>query len=100
MSDAALRMKLTFKESATYPGFGWIDPITMPSGALVDESAASDIIEAFDALIEERDTLSAQLAEAHSLLDRIQEYAHDHSTGPSVPDALWEIKHLTATGGG
>lgn len=25
------------------------------------------------------------------LLDKIQDYALEHSTGPAVPDALWEI---------
>lgn len=27
-------------------------------------------------------------------LQSIQEYAHDHSTGPAVPDALWEVRRM------
>jgi len=28
------------------------------------------------------------------LLIEIAEYAHNHSTGPTVPDALWEVRQM------
>lgn len=28
------------------------------------------------------------------VLRAIHSYAHDHSTGPAVPDALWEIRSM------
>ena len=39
------------------------------------------------ALVTERDALRA-------LLLKIGDYAHDHSTGPAVPDALWEVRSM------
>lgn len=27
-------------------------------------------------------------------LQKIGDYAHDHSTGPAVPDALWEVRSM------
>jgi hypothetical protein len=27
-------------------------------------------------------------------LNEIAEYAHEHSTGPAVPDSLWEIRRM------
>jgi hypothetical protein len=30
----------------------------------------------------------------NAALDRIGDYAHDHSTGPAVPDALWEVRRM------
>lgn len=46
-------------------------------------------------------TLTAELGErrerAAALEDRLREigdFAHDHSTGPAVPDALWEVRAM------
>ena len=32
------------------------------------------------------------------LLTEIGNYAHDHSTGPAVPDALWTIREMAYDG--
>ncbi len=32
------------------------------------------------------------------LLEAIGDYAHDHSTGPAVPDALWEVRRMAYEG--
>lgn len=39
----------------------------------------------------ERDALRDGL---HDKLIEIGNFAHDKSTGPAVPDALWEIRHM------
>lgn len=33
-----------------------------------------------------------------ALLTEIGHYAHDHSTGPAVPDALWTIRGMAYDG--
>jgi len=38
--------------------------------------------------------LQASLAEANGMLVNIGDYAQAHSTGPAVPDALWEIRRM------
>ena len=32
------------------------------------------------------------------VLRAIHSYAHDHSTGPTAPDALWEIRSMAGAG--
>ena len=40
------------------------------------------------------DELQQRLAEAESALPDIGDFAHDQSTGPAVPDALWEVRRM------
>jgi len=47
-----------------------------------------------DALLEERERLTRELLNVYEVITRIGDYAHDHSTGPSAPDALWEIRNM------
>jgi len=47
-----------------------------------------------DALLTEQDRLIRELIKANEVIARIGDYAHDHSTGPSVPDALWKIRNM------
>lgn len=44
--------------------------------------------------IEERDAANARAGAAEEMLRQIGDYAHDKSTGPAVPDALWEIREM------
>jgi len=50
----------------------------------------------------ERDGLAARVASLEAALRQIGDYAHDKSTGPAVPDALWEVRGMAyrAIGGG
>lgn len=34
------------------------------------------------------------IAELEARLREIGDYAHDHSTGPAVPDALWAVREM------
>lgn len=45
-------------------------------------------------LIDERDAANARAGAAEEMLRQIGDYAHDKSTGPVVPDALWEIREM------
>ena len=51
-----------------------------------------------------RDATDLELAQAErieeleTLLKDIGNYAHDHSTGPAVPDALWTIREMAYDG--
>lgn len=38
--------------------------------------------------------LKARVLELETTMAAIADYAHDHSTGPAVPDALWEIRSM------
>lgn len=38
--------------------------------------------------------LRAELINAEEKLREIGDYAHDHSTGPEVPDALWTVREM------
>jgi len=38
--------------------------------------------------------LSEELEAAYETLAAIGDYAHHHSTGPAVPDALWEVRRM------
>jgi len=47
----------------------------------------------------------AALSEAETRIDRLQsclgdigDFAHDRSTGPAVPDALWEVRDMAYAG--
>lgn len=68
------------------------------------ERAADEIAELHAALIAER-AESARLRQLLNLarddynsaaqrLQDIGDYAHDHSTGPAVPDELWEVRSM------
>jgi hypothetical protein len=35
---------------------------------------------------------NAESQRLRDLLTEVAEYAHQHSTGPAVPDALWEVR--------
>lgn len=41
---------------------------------------------------------AARIAELEALLKDIGDYAHDNSTGPAVPDALWTIRGMAYDG--
>lgn len=41
-----------------------------------------------------RDGYRADADAAHETLAAIGDYAHAHSTGPAVPDALWEVRRM------
>lgn len=47
-----------------------------------------------DNLIVERDALKARLLYAEDALKQIEEIAHSHSSGPTVPDVYWEIRAI------
>jgi hypothetical protein len=38
--------------------------------------------------------LEERLAVCEDLLIEIGDYAHNNSTGPAVPDALWEVRRM------
>jgi hypothetical protein len=38
----------------------------------------------------------AEICELRSRLDAIHDYAHAHSTGPAVPDHLWEVRRMAS----
>jgi hypothetical protein len=50
----------------------------------------------------ERDNLAARVTALESVLRQIGDFAHDKSTGPAVPDALWEVRGMAyaVIGGG
>jgi len=35
-----------------------------------------------------------EIERLREVLRQIGDYAHDHSTGPAVPDALWEVRSM------
>ena len=45
-------------------------------------------------LVEERDAAKAEAKRLRDLLTEIAEHAHQHSTGPAVPDVLWEVRQM------
>jgi hypothetical protein len=45
-------------------------------------------------LVLQRDGATAEIKRLRELLTQIAEYAHKHSTGPTVPDALWEVRQM------
>lgn len=49
-------------------------------------------------LIREVDRLSVLDSKREELLRQIGDFAHDASTGPAVPDALWEIRSMAYGG--
>jgi len=51
-----------------------------------------------EALGMENDRRGADIEHLNELLRRIGDMAHDHSTGPAVPDILWEIGDLAYHG--
>lgn len=53
--------------------------------------APSDDAKALSDAVNEIDRLNR-------LLEAIGDYAHDHSTGPAVPDALWEVRRMAYEG--
>lgn len=57
----------------------------------------SDLDGLLAALSKERevaDGLRAELEAAYDMLARIGDFAHDKSTGPAIPDALWEVRGM------
>lgn len=38
--------------------------------------------------------LHAEIEAMRERLRNIGDYAHDHSTGPAVPDAMWEVRSM------
>lgn len=42
----------------------------------------------------ELETLQAELMDATGMLKDIGDFAHERSTGPAVPDDLWEVRRL------
>ena len=38
--------------------------------------------------------LQNEVAALREQLRQIGDYTHDHSTGPAVPDALWEVRSM------
>jgi hypothetical protein len=56
-----------------------------------DGVAPSDDAKALSDAVNEIDRLNR-------LLEAIGDYAHDHSTGPAVPDALWEVRRMAYEG--
>lgn len=51
-----------------------------------------------ECVLAQRDELREAVAERDDLLNRIAEFAHEHSTGPAVPDAYWEIRAMAYAG--
>lgn len=47
-----------------------------------------------DRIEAERDAANARAEAAEEVLRQIGDYAHDKSTGPAVPDALWEVREM------
>lgn len=45
-------------------------------------------------LVGQRDRAREEASRLRELLTEIAEYAHHHSTGPAVPDVLWEIRQM------
>jgi len=46
------------------------------------------------ALLADLDALRAEVDRKNDELGSIGDYAYDNSTGPAVPDALWEIQSM------
>lgn len=46
----------------------------------------------------QRDELCAEVDRLVGLLQEIGDIAHEHSTGPAVPDAYWEIRAMAYAG--
>ena len=44
------------------------------------------------------DTANERIVELESLLKSIGDYAHDRSTGPALPDDLWEVRRMAYGG--
>jgi hypothetical protein len=56
-----------------------------------DAYGTTRLCNAHNALRAENERLREQLR-------KIGDYAHDHSTGPEVPDALWEVRAMAYEG--
>lgn len=73
--------------------------------ALIALAASRDEYHAIEsAACAERDARIAELEQqrdaAWEALAKIGDFAHDRSTGPAVPDALWEIRAMAYTAAG
>lgn len=52
------------------------------------------IVDGWNKLVADKLAAEAALAECRDLLRQIGDAAHDASTGPAVPDKLWEIRSM------
>ena len=59
-----------------------------------DCSACSRWEERDDSKLARFAELESRLAVCEDLLIAIGDYAHSNSTGPAVPDALWEVRRM------
>ena len=80
----------------------WDDAV---QASKADSEEIAELKEAYALLFKEHadqrkqiDGLHARLDDLHDLFRQIGDCAHDASTGPAVPDVLWEIRS-TAYGG-
>lgn len=60
------------------------------------EVAVSDQLELdrLNAFIVEAEQAMMELEELKEKIHAIGNYAHDNSTGPAVPDALWDVRSM------
>lgn len=61
-----------------------------------DEKALHDALDRLIARAQEQQArpVDERVRELEEALRQIGDYAHDHSTGPAVPDALWEVRSM------
>lgn len=75
---------------------GWVEELQTNYDNL--KHAYQGVVAKVLILDSERDTLNSNIAYFEDLLKQIGDYAHDNSTGPSVPDAFWEIRRMAYEG--
>ncbi|AMO78079.1 hypothetical protein [Pseudomonas citronellolis] len=66
------------------------DAMSSPLGQFIAAANPQAIL----GLIERLERLQEAFDEANEMLARIGDFAHDKSTGPGVPDALWEVRSM------
>ena len=66
----------------------------LASGSSPGHKLASITFESLRGIIFEVDRLSELLTDANEVLEEIEEYARMNSTGPALPDALWEVRRM------
>jgi hypothetical protein len=81
MKDEAFKLVLEALEAATRYGAGGF------------ENAKDALREAQAAPVADWDAWNL-ISRLNRALESIGDYAHDKSTGPAVPDALWEIRSM------
>ena len=68
--------------------------LVMPHEPITEDDGSGEVYRAAPASAPSAQPLTAEVERLSEALRQIGDYAHDHSTGPAIPDALWEVRQM------